>query len=132
MPSIDNEQDLYGGAKYSYVQFLTETTSLSGNRMAWQGGFFGSQVEKEDRRERIKIMRDRNGRMAGWIWSIRSMLGEIRGSNAKKHNSRMLWETNHPIGAKMPIYCLYTSTHAVGPSSVALTERKGGVLRVEW
>eukprot|EP00804_Cyclotella_cryptica_P013211 CCRYP_006999-RA/>CCRYP_006999-RA protein AED:0.32 eAED:0.33 QI:0/0/0/1/0/0/2/0/867 len=106
VPSIDNEQDVYGGAKYSDARFPTETTSLlSSNRMSWQGGFFGSQVEKEDRKERRKIIRDRKGRFAGWIWNIRSVLGEVWGfEESNRVRSRgVLWETNHPIGAEMPV-----------------------------
>lgn len=68
--------------------FPTESTSLlggedrGGKRMSWQGGFFGSRLEREDKRERKRIARARRrGIASGWLRAVRAALagGEIGG-----------------------------------------------------
>ncbi len=99
VPSIDNENwnnstfdrqsDLSSGG------FPTETTSLLQQhqqkqkknykkQLSWQGGFFGSQVEKEDRKERRKMIQKR-----GWFHGL---LGQLR----LKKNEMM--NHHHPTG----------------------------------
>mmetsp|Transcript_35837 Transcript_35837/g.64532 ORF Transcript_35837/g.64532 Transcript_35837/m.64532 type:complete len:926 (+) Transcript_35837:122-2899(+) len=99
VPSIDNDQwNSTTGKEDSEAGFPTETTSLlGGKQMPWQGGFFGSQMEKEDRRERRKMMRARKGWFSGWIWTVQSLLWSreknVNGSRGAQ------WEANHPIGS---------------------------------
>lgn len=109
VPSIDNDRNAYGGAGYSQwsnvtnngkgsdASFPTETTSLLGRKkLNWQGGFFGSQVEKEDRRERMKMMRAKEGWFTGWLWSARSLLSNGFGLKDGNDKGRSVW--NHPAG----------------------------------
>ena len=124
VPSVGNERDYYGtytqwnapNDKGQEEQFPTETTSLLDRKtMPWQGGFFGSEVEKEDRRERRRMMRARKGWMAGWIWSLHSWLSERMGKRGNgafvgtekgaigrgDGGGRWVWWENHPIGGDL-------------------------------
>ena len=92
VPSINNEESF---TKYDGMH-PTERTSLLGN-MSWRGGFF-PQVEKEDAKERRKIMRDQRGWVMGWLWSVKSLLAEVWDSN-ETNGRRVSWD-NHPIGAE--------------------------------
>mmetsp|Transcript_4244 Transcript_4244/g.9487 ORF Transcript_4244/g.9487 Transcript_4244/m.9487 type:complete len:638 (-) Transcript_4244:336-2249(-) len=87
------------GKKDSDDVFPTETTSLLGRtQMPWQGGFFGSQMEKEDRRERRKMMLAKKGWFSGWLWTVRSWGRERRGLRASDGRGTP-WEASHPIGS---------------------------------
>jgi len=101
VPSIDNENwnnSTFDRQSDASSGFPTETTSLlqqhqqkqqqrnrKNNRkqLPWQGGFFGSQVEKEDRRERRKMIQKR-----GWFHGL---VGQLR----SKKNDMM---NHHPTG----------------------------------
>jgi hypothetical protein len=104
VPSVDN---VVVPSKYSTagkdVDFPTEKTSLLGEKksMPWQGGFFGSQMEKEDRKERRKMMHARNrGLIADGIRTLRSLWGDKQPVD-RYHASTgrgTPWEATHPIG----------------------------------
>mmetsp|Transcript_25522 Transcript_25522/g.61370 ORF Transcript_25522/g.61370 Transcript_25522/m.61370 type:complete len:936 (-) Transcript_25522:310-3117(-) len=105
VPSVDNDQwnSSTIGRGETDADFPTESSSLLGRKqMPWQGGFFGSQMEKEDRRERRKIMRAREGRMfSRWLWTLRygwDGLEKNNGFHANGSRGAQQWETNHPIG----------------------------------
>jgi membrane associated rhomboid family serine protease len=89
VPSIDNDWNNSTFDRHSDVSsgFPTETTSLlqqhqqqqlqqrnrkNQKQLPWQGGFFGSQVEKEDRRERRKMIQKR-----GWFHGVISKKNEM-------------------------------------------------------
>ncbi|KAL7466044.1 hypothetical protein ACHAXS_006347 [Conticribra weissflogii] len=108
VPSIDNEQELLGDVKYSQwsgnngrernEHYPNESTSLLGKKkLPWQGGFFGSEVEKKDRKERIRMMRAQKGWLEGWYLVARSSWRE-----EKTSTSRDGWLENHPIGELPP------------------------------
>ncbi|KAL7531807.1 hypothetical protein ACHAWF_003925 [Thalassiosira exigua] len=92
-------------------RFPTEGTSLLGRRrggapssggsgpgggagggMPWRGGFFGSRVDREDRRERRR-MRAREGR--GWV---RALMTAWRDGPTDRVAKGRAWEADHPIG----------------------------------
>jgi len=111
VPSVDNEQYWNSNSTTGKDEdrgdsadgFATETTSLLGGRkkqMPWQGGFFGSQMEKEDRRERRKMMRARGrGRFSEWMWTLRCLFSSGHEKKFNANNGRgVQWEANHPIG----------------------------------
>ena len=108
VPSIDNEWNNSTFDRQSDVSsgFPTETTSLlqqhhqqqqqqqqrnrnknNKQQLPWQGGFFGSQVEKEDRRVRRKMVQKR-----GWFHGL---VGQLR---SKKNEMMMNRHNNHPTG----------------------------------
>eukprot|EP00581_Thalassiosira_minuscula_P012015 CAMPEP_0183729608 /NCGR_PEP_ID=MMETSP0737-20130205/30716_1 /TAXON_ID=385413 /ORGANISM="Thalassiosira miniscula, Strain CCMP1093" /LENGTH=957 /DNA_ID=CAMNT_0025961841 /DNA_START=49 /DNA_END=2922 /DNA_ORIENTATION=+ len=109
VPSVDNVWDTSIDRKGDGdASFPTETTSLLGSRaqMPWQGGFFGSQMEKEDRRERRKMMA-RRGLASGWMHTLLSfVLGrEKNGLYHANNGGRVVhWEENHPIGNEFAPY----------------------------
>ena len=102
VPSIDNDNwnnSTFDRQSDASSGFPTETTSLlqrhqqkqqqknrknNGKQLPWQGGFFGSQVEKEDRRERRKLNQKR-----GWFHGLVDIL------RSKKNDMIMM---NHPTG----------------------------------
>ena len=100
-----------GGSDTS-SSFPTETTSLLGDKgsskLPWQGGFFGSQIEKQDRKERRKMRYARNrGLITNVIWTIKSIFGtdkqqnnlyDYDNNNNGSSRGREQWEVNHPIG----------------------------------
>ncbi|KAL7514938.1 hypothetical protein ACHAXN_013072 [Cyclotella atomus] len=96
VPSINNETPY---AKYDGT-FPTERTSLLGN-MPWRGGFF-PQVEKEDRKERRKMVRSNKGWISGWVWSMSSILSDAWDSTETR-DRRVVWDASHPIGAEIPV-----------------------------
>mmetsp|Transcript_19441 Transcript_19441/g.38991 ORF Transcript_19441/g.38991 Transcript_19441/m.38991 type:complete len:958 (-) Transcript_19441:227-3100(-) len=108
VPSIDNEQEFLGGARYSQWSgsndrerngyYANETTSLLGKKkLPWQGGFFGSEVEKKDRKERMRMMRAQKGWLEGWYLVARSAWREEKSSTRRDG-----WFENHPIGELPP------------------------------
>lgn len=108
VPSVDNVQSNYPTTNgkeivVSDVDFPTEKTSLLGEKsMPWQGGFFGSQIEKEDRRERGKMMHSRNrGLFVAGIRTLRSIWSGGKQTTDRYHSTNRRgtpWEANHPIG----------------------------------
>eukprot|EP00956_Cyclotella_meneghiniana_P020251 scaffold35457_cov62-Cyclotella_meneghiniana.AAC.4 len=101
VPSINNDQSY---AKFDGT-FPTERTSLL-NHMAWRGGLFFPQVEKEDRKDRRKMVRENKGWVAGLIWSVGSVLKELWEDNTSvvdDGRNRMSWDASHPIGEEMPV-----------------------------
>ena len=101
VPSIDNEQwnnSTFDRQSDISSGFPTETTSLlqrqqqqqqqqrsnkNKKQLPWQGGFFGSQLEKEDKKERRKM----NQKRRGWFHSL---LGLVPSATQN--------ESNHPTG----------------------------------
>jgi hypothetical protein len=101
VPSVDN--DYWNNStfdRHSDVSsgFPTETTSLlqqhqqqqqqhrnrkNNAQLPWQGGFFGSQLEKEDRKERRKMNQKR-----GWVHDL---VGQLRSTKNEMMN-------HHPTG----------------------------------
>ena len=96
VPSVDNERwnnSTFDRQSDISSGFPTETTTLlqqhqKRNRknlrkqLPWQGGFFGSQVDKEDRKERRKMQQER-----GWFYGL---MGKLR--------SKKIEMMNHPTG----------------------------------
>lgn len=83
--------------------FPTESTSLlggdhnNGGGMSWQGGFFGSRLEREDRRERTRLARARRrGAVEGWLGAVRAALGGGDGSQGRQRTSG---GSAHPSGS---------------------------------
>ncbi|KAL9181136.1 hypothetical protein ACHAXT_009941 [Thalassiosira profunda] len=105
VPSVDNDRwnaSPAGKGGESDAGFPTESTSLLGekDKLPWQGGFFGSQMEKEDRKERRKMMRARKGWLSGWAWTIRSLFWSTEQSGVEAGGARGgNWEASHPIGS---------------------------------
>ena len=69
--------------------------------MAWQGGFFGSQMEKEDLKERRKVMRARNSSFfSERMWAVRTLLSgsEKNDTLHANKNGGSKWESNNPVG----------------------------------
>ncbi|KAL3761714.1 hypothetical protein ACHAW5_005965 [Stephanodiscus triporus] len=102
VPSVDNSR-WNSSTTRKNVDYPTETSSLlKGKRMPWQGGFFGSQIEKEDRKERKKIMRARNSSyFSEWMWAVRTVLtGSEKNDTLHANISRgSKWEANHTVRA---------------------------------
>jgi hypothetical protein len=103
VPSVDNRR-WNSSTTERNADLPTETTSLLKGKktMAWQGGFFGSQMEKEDLRERRNIMRARKlSFFSEWMWAVRTLLlnGSEKNDTLHDHkNEGSKWKSNHPVG----------------------------------
>ncbi len=96
VPSVDNGQ-WNSSTTQNNADFPTETTSLLKGKqtMPWRGRFFGSQMEKEDRREKRKIVRARNlSLLSEWMWTITEKNDTLHAM--KSRGSK--WEASHHVG----------------------------------
>jgi len=105
-----------GGSSSDASSFPTESTSLLGEGMAkvsggvkvglsWQGGFFGNQMDKEDKRARRKLRR--NGLISNVVMTVKSLFHGGTGNNSMSSHSNdnirganQSWEQHHPIGGE--------------------------------
>ena len=91
VPSVDNacwQHETEGGREEGRDRgsdFATETSSLLGSvrDLPWRGGFFGSEIEREDRRERRRMLRSRWGWARGWL-TARSWLRAAGGEERRR------------------------------------------------
>ena len=84
--------------------FPTERTSLLvGKEMTWRGTFF-PKVEKEDFREKKRMVTKERGMLAGMVWGIRSFFQEekSRGGGGAEWN-HVAWDYSHPGGGVVPV-----------------------------
>ena len=114
--SPSKNSDPGGRGSDASSSFPTESTSLLGEGMAkvsggvkvglsWQGGFFGNQMDKEDKRARRKLRR--NGLISNVVMTVKSFFHGGTGNNSMSSHSNnsirganQSWEQNHPIGGE--------------------------------